>query len=198
MRTIVGAILSLAMTGLAQAAAFYTVPSPLSAFSWAGPYLGATAGYEWATVSNNPTRPAGVSGGGAAGYNWQSGAFVYGGETDIDLSDADDVLAPWQFANPWFGTIRARAGLAMGNVLLFGTAGLAYGDLRAETTSLAVENHGSVGFVGGGGVEVGFTPRWSVKAEWLYLDLTDRNFAITGTSNGLVANLVRFGLNYRL
>ena len=49
----------------------------------------------------------------------------------------------------------------------------------------------------GGGVEVGFTPHWSAKAEWLYLDLSDRSFSVTGTNNGLPANLLRMGVNYR-
>jgi outer membrane immunogenic protein len=196
MRTIAGAILSLSMTSMALAADFYTVPSPLGAYSWAGPYLGATAGYEWGAVSNNPNRPAGIAGGVEGGYNWQNGALVLGGETDISLSSADDTFAPWQFSNPWFGTLRGRAGLAMGNVLLFGTAGLAYGELHGNTASLT-ESHVNVGFVGGAGVEVGFAPHWSAKAEWLYLDLMGSNYALTGTSNGLATNLLRLGVNYR-
>jgi outer membrane immunogenic protein len=195
-RTIAGAAFVLAMTGTALAADFFTVPSPLGAYSWAGPYLGVNAGYEWGTVRSNPTQPSGTAGGVEAGYNWQRGGFVFGGETDISLSGANDTFAPWQFSNPWFGTTRARVGYAAGNILLFGTAGLAYGELRAQVGSLT-EYHDSLGFVGGAGVEVGFTPHWSAKAEWLYLDLTNDNFAVTGTSNGLAANLLRFGLNYR-
>jgi outer membrane immunogenic protein len=196
MRTIVVAALSLAMTGMALGADVYTVPSPLGAYSWAGPYLGATAGYEWGTVRNNPTQPSGVEGGFEAGYNWQNGAFVFGGETDINLSDANDTFAPWQFSNPWFGTLRGRAGFAAGNVLVFATAGLAYGELRGQSATLT-DYHDSVGFAAGAGVEFAFTAHWSAKAEWLYLDLTNQNFASTGTSNGLAANLIRLGLNYR-
>jgi outer membrane immunogenic protein len=59
------------------------------------------------------------------------------------------------------------------------------------------ESHTSIGWVAGGGVEVGLTPRWSAKAEWLYLDLSDRTFSVTGTSNGLAADLLRMGVNYR-
>ena len=195
-----GAALTLAAAGQARAAdlpaPYYTAPEPLSAYSWAGPYLGATLGYEWGGVDNNPTHPSGIAGGVEGGYNWQSGAFVYGGETDIDLSGADDTLSPFEFSNPWFGTLRGRAGVALNNVLLFGTAGLAYGDLRADS-SLLTESHTSIGWTAGGGVEVGFTPHWSVKAEWLYLDLADRDYSLTGTSNGLAADLLRMGVNYR-
>ncbi len=196
-----GASLTVAAPASSSAADFpatpyYTAPEPLSAYSWAGPYLGATAGFEWGSVDNSGTKPSGIAGGIEAGYNWQSGAFVFGGETDIQLSGADDTLSPFEFSNPWFGTLRGRAGVSLNNVLLFGTAGLAYGDIRADSALLS-ESHTSIGWVAGGGVEVGFTPRWSAKAEWLYLDLADLNFSVTGTSNGLAADLLRMGVNYR-
>ncbi len=177
-------------------APYYTAAEPLSAYSWAGPYLGATAGFEWGRVDNSGTKPSGIAGGIAGGYNWQRGAFVFGGEADIQLSGADDTLSPFEFSNPWFGTVRGRAGVALNNVLLFGTAGLAYGDIRADSVLLS-ESRTSIGWVAGGGVEVGFTPRWSAKAEWLYLNLSDRTFSVTGTSNGLAADLLRMGVNYR-
>jgi outer membrane immunogenic protein len=188
---------SLARAADLPAANYYTAREPLSAYSWAGPYLGANIGYEWGEVSNNPTRPSGLAGGIGAGYNWQFGQFVFGGETDIQLSGADDTFAPWQFSNPWFGTLRGRAGVAVGNVLLFGTAGFAYGSLTADTAGNLSETRTSLGWVAGGGVEVGFTPHWSAKAEWLYLDLSDRTFSVTGTTDGLSANLLRMGINYR-
>jgi outer membrane immunogenic protein len=191
---------NLVTTDLARAAdlpavPYYTAPEPLSAYSWAGPYLGATLGYEWGNVDNSNTRPAGVAGGVEAGYNWQRGAFVFGGETDIQLSGADDTVSPFEFSNPWFGTLRGRAGMAFSNVLLYGTAGLSYGDLRADSFNLT-ESHTSVGWVAGAGVEVAFTSRWSAKAEWLYLDLSDSSFSLTGTNNGLGADLLRVGVNY--
>jgi len=195
-----GAASAVAISGQALAAdlpagPYYTTPEPLSAYSWAGPYLGATLGYEWGGVDNSPTHPSGIAGGVEAGYNWQRGAFVFGGETDIQLSGADDTLSPYEFSNPWFGTLRGRAGISFNNVLVFGTAGLAYGDLRADTFNLT-ESHISAGWVAGGGVEVGFTPHWSAKAEWLYLDLADRTFSVTNTNNGLGADLLRMGVNY--
>ena len=201
MGTFLGAALLVAMGGTALAADlpagnYYTTPAPLSAYSWAGPYLGANIGYEWGEVSNNPTNPSGLAGGIEAGYNWQFGQFVAGAEADIQASGAEDTFAPWQFSNPWFGTLRGRAGVAIGNTLLFGTAGVAYGSLTVETPGNLTETRTSLGWVAGGGLEVGFTPRWSAKAEWLYLDLSDRSYSLTGTTNGLAANLLRLGVNY--
>jgi outer membrane immunogenic protein len=167
-----------------------------AAYNWMGPYVGANIGYEWGSVSNNPTRPYGLMGGVEAGYNWQSGQFVFGAETDLQISAADDVMAPWKFANPWFGTLRARAGYAANNILFYGTAGLAYGTLRAEAAGLS-ESKTSTGWTIGGGMEVGFTPNWSAKVEYLYLNLASRTYSLTGTTNGLGANVLRFGVNYR-
>lgn len=195
-----GTAVPLAGSGAAHAADlppnnyYYTAPAP-PASSWIGPYLGANAGYQWGWVDHNPTNPSGILGGVQGGFNWQRGQFVYGVETDIQLSGADDTVAPWQFSSPWFGTVRGRGGIAFSNVLLYGTAGLAYGDLRLDTAGLT-ESHVSAGWTAGAGIEVGFTPHWSAKAEWLYLDLMDSNFSLTGTSNGLATNLVRFGVNY--
>jgi len=189
-------LIVLATGGVARAADYYTVPSPLNAYSWAGPYLGGTLSYVWGQVSNNVTSPSGIAGGIEAGYNWQRGQFVFGAETDLNLSSAEATLAPWQFSDPWFGTLRGRAGVAFGNVMAYGTLGLAYGDLRANVAG-QTEDHTNLGWTAGFGGEVAFTGHWSVKAEWLYLDLGSSAFTVTGTNNGLTANLIRLGVNYR-
>ena len=194
MRSVLSAAILLAMTGLAAAADYYA-PSPFGPYGWMGPYVGANVGYQWGGVSNSPTQPSGLAGGVEGGYNWQRGNFVFGGEADLNISSADATVAPFEFSNPWFGTVRGRGGVTLGNILLYGTAGVAYGDLRADSAGLT-ESHANVGWVAGAGVEVGFSQRWSAKAEWLYLDLAGSNFAVTGVNNGLAANLLRFGVNY--
>lgn len=171
-------------------------PPPMAMYSWMGPYIGANLGYQWGSTTNNPTEPAGIQGGVQAGFNWQSGQFVFGGETDIQLSAADDTFAPYKFSNPWFGTLRGRAGFAMNNVLFYGTAGLAYGGVTGEVAGLS-ETRTHIGWTAGAGVEVGFTPNWSAKAEYLYVDLADRGYSVTGTNNGVESSILRLGLNYR-
>jgi outer membrane immunogenic protein len=169
--------------------------SPTSVYNWAGFYAGLNAGYEWGKITNSSINPSGLAGGLQAGYNWQSGQFVFGGETDIQASAADDTFAPYKFSNPWFGTLRARAGYALNNILFYGTLGLAYGGVDGELNSLT-ENKTEVGWTGGLGMEVGFTPNWSAKVEYLYMDLGSRAYTITGADNGLQANMLRFGVNY--
>ncbi|MCK1362577.1 outer membrane protein [Bradyrhizobium sp. 199] len=174
----------------------YTVNQPLNAYSWAGPYLGGNIGYEWGSVDNNPSKPSGFVGGVQAGYNFQNGPFVFGVEGDIQAAGADDTFAPWKFSNPWFGTLRGRAGYAFNNVLFYGTAGLAFGELRAQTFGWT-ESHTTAGWTIGAGAEVGLAPNWSAKLEYLYIDLSTSQFAITGVSNGYSASVVRAGVNYR-
>ena len=175
----------------------YTVPQPLNAYSWAGPYLGGNIGYNWGSIDNNPTKPSGFAGGVQAGYNFQNGTpWVFGIEADIQASAADDTFAPWKFSNPWFGTLRGRVGYAFNNVLFYGTGGLAFGELRGETFGVS-ESHTNAGWTVGVGAEMGFAPNWSAKIEYLYVDLANSNFAITGgAANGYSFGLVRAGINY--
>ena len=174
----------------------YTVYQPLNGDSWAGPYIGGNVGYAWGSVDNNLTKPSGFVGGVQAGYNWQQGPWVFGLEGDIQATGADDTFAPWKFSNPWFGTVRGRGGYAFNNILVYGTVGLAFGELRANTFGLT-ESHTNVGWTAGIGAEVGLTRNWSAKVEYLYVDLANSNFAITGMSNGYRFGTLRAGVNYR-
>jgi len=170
-------------------------PPPSSVYNWTGPYAGLNLGYEWGKVTNSNLEPGGIAGGGQLGYNWQTGQFVLGVETDIQASGADDTFAPYKFSNPWFGTLRGRAGFAINNVLLYGTFGLAYGELKGEFFGVE-EDKTLVGWTGGAGMEVGFAPNWSAKVEYLYMDLGSRAYTITGVNNGLQASYLRLGVNY--
>ena len=166
-------------------------------YNWQGLYLGGNLGYQWGKVTNSSVSPSGFMGGAQLGYNWQTGQIVYGLETDIGFSGADDTAGLVKFTNPWLGTLRGRAGVTFNNVLLYGTVGLAYGGLRGESTIGGTESKTLGGWTAGLGMEIGLTPAWSLKAEYLYLDLAGRGYVITGASNGLEANMLRFGANYR-
>ena len=174
----------------------YTVNQPLNAYSWAGPYLGGNIGYNWDSVSNNPTPPSGFAGGVQVGYNVQSGPLVIGLEGDLQLNGADNRFAGWKFENPWFGTMRGRIGYAMDNVLIYGTGGLAFGTLRGETATQR-ESHTRAGWTVRVGAEFGLTQNISAKIEYLYMDLSSSRFGITGMPNAYSSSLVRVGVNYR-
>jgi outer membrane immunogenic protein len=172
-----------------------TVAQPFDCYSWAGPYLGGNLGYAWGSVDNNPTKPSGFAAGVQAGYNWQRGPWVFGLEGDLQATGADETFAPWKFSNPWFGTVRGRAGYTFSNILVYGTAGLAFGELRGETFGLS-ETHANAGWTAGVGAEFGFAPNWSAKVEYLYVDLSNSNFTITGVPNGYRFGTLRAGINY--
>jgi outer membrane immunogenic protein len=203
-RIVLGAVALIAAGSMASAQAAdlsygsrapYTVNQPPTMYSWAGPYLGGNIGWAWGSVDNNPTNPSGLAGGVQGGYNWQTGPWVLGVEGDLQVTGASDTFAPWKFSNPWFGTVRGRAGYAFGNVLFYGTAGLAFGELRGETYGLS-ETHTNAGWTAGVGAEFGFAPNWSAKLEYLFVDLADSNFSITRLSNGYQFGVVRAGVNY--
>jgi len=174
----------------------YTVNQPLNAYSWAGPYLGGNLGYAWGDVHNNSsTKPSGVAGGIEGGYNWQSGPLVYGLEADLQATGAEDTFAPYKFSNPWFGTVRGRIGYAFNNVLFYGTAGLAFGELKGQWYGLS-ESHTNAGWTVGLGAEFGLMPNWTAKVEYLYVDLGESNFSITGVPNSYQFGTLRLGVNY--
>jgi outer membrane immunogenic protein len=188
-------------SGAAQAAdiygrAPYTVQQPLNAYSWAGPYVGGNIGYATGDITNSTANPSGVAGGIQGGYNWHFGQWMVGLEGDIQASGASDTFAAWKFSNPWFGTLRGRGGFAMNNILIYGTGGLAFGNVRAEVLNLT-ENHSAAGWTLGAGAEIGITQNWSAKAEYLYVNLNNSQFALTGLPNGYQFSVVRLGVNYR-
>lgn len=167
-------------------------------YNWQGFYVGANLGYQWGKVTNNSTNPEGFTGGAGLGYNWQYSSLVYGIETDIQLSGADDSVSPSKFANSWYGTLRGRGGFAFNNVLIYGTAGLAYGGLRGESTLTgASESKTLGGWTAGVGMELGLTPVWTLKAEYLWIALAGRGYTVTGANNGLESSILRVGANYR-
>jgi outer membrane immunogenic protein len=202
MRGLCGAAALAVTAGTASAADLppYTAPAPLSGYSWTGPYLGGNLGYEWGRTTHNPTRgtahPWGIAGGVQGGYNWQTGAWVFGAEADIAASAAHDTFAPWKFANPWFGTVRGRVGYGFNNILIYATLGFAFGGGEITVGGVS-QSRAHTGLAAGGGMEVGLTPRWSARVEYLFIDLSDRPYALTGTSNGFDSGLLRFGVNYR-
>src|SRR5215468_9196525 len=130
--------------------------------------------------------------GGVAGYNWQHGSFVYGVEGDWswvgakvtndiapDPNNFGDGLAS-SFDVKWLATVRGRAGLAVDATLLYVTGGLAFGKVNNSVAFLNsdgtvdtvfAQSRTKVGWTAGVGVEHMFTPNWTLRAEFRYVDL---------------------------
>lgn len=119
----------------------------------------------------------------------------------------------------WFGTARGRIGFApICKLLIYGTGGLAYGnaDYKAETNFAAdggpifrtSHDDTNVGWTVGGGLEYAINKHWTVKAEYLYIDLNNEsrtvnpnspNFAPLQVRNSWDTEMhtVRAGLNFK-
>jgi len=174
-------------------------------------------------VANNNNNSGRFLIGGQAGYNWQINNFVLGIEGDGDVAVGRTDNFPG-FLNPrtntgFFATVRGRGGIAFDRFLVYGTGGVAFGNRRdfgntfIGTTfgglDLFTTNNASntaVGYTVGGGVEYAFLNNWSVKAEYLFVDLgtNRRTFFSPVTGAGVIIDArreqfhtVRVGLNYR-
>jgi outer membrane immunogenic protein len=170
-------------------------PLPPPYLYWYGPYVGANVGFQSGVLSNSSASPRGVEAGFQGGYLWQFGQWVAGWESDFQFSNAEDSFSIFQFSNPWWGTVRGRGGIAFDNLLFYGTLGFAFGRGRIDAGSLSeVNTH--IGWAAGAGVELGLSRNWSVKAEYLRVDLAAEPFVLTNLSHGLSSNVFRVGVNF--
>jgi outer membrane immunogenic protein len=176
----------------------YYQPQPAAAlFNWTGFYVGANAGYAWGSaIGGNPSGGVlGLTG----GYNYQfSPNMVIGAETDISFSNADTSRAVGRFESNYIGTLRARLGYSVGNVMFYGTGGAAYGKGELSVGGLT-NDQTHWGWTIGAGVEAMLTQNVSAKFEYLYVDLNDKNYTTIGgpVRVGYTTNLLRGGVNYR-
>jgi outer membrane immunogenic protein len=157
------------------------------AVDWSGFYLGGHGGYGSAQVRGDYDDAGdngafdfpidGAVAGGQAGYLWQFGRAVYGIEIDgswanLKGSRIDDDDRTQEFKTNFLGSVRLRTGIAIDNVLLYSTVGIAYGrsalTVTGDDPSPAKQQLRNWGVVGGLGAEWAFAPNWSVRAEYLY------------------------------
>jgi outer membrane immunogenic protein len=176
----------------------YYQPQPAAAlFNWTGFYVGANAGYAWGSAIGGD--PSGGVLGLTGGYNYQFNPnWVLGAETDIAFSNADTSRPAGKFESGYIGTLRARLGYSVGNVMFYGTAGAAYG--KGELTVGGLTNDQTHwGWTIGAGVEAMLTQNVSAKFEYLYVDLSDKNYTTVGgpVNVGYTTSLLRGGVNYR-
>jgi outer membrane immunogenic protein len=216
-----GALLSSAVFAADQPAAPYPEPPPIvypppapAYYSWAGSYLGLNAGYgQGETVARVAVGPFSATStehlpgplvGFQGGTNFQTGTFVFGLESDVQVTGQQQKYQVFgsSLTNslPWFWTGRLRVGAALDRFLIYGTAGGGQGEYRTEIGSRTSSEIRPLWTVGAG-VEAALIGGWTAKAEYLYLQsqIKEYNlgFGITGKDYA-TNNIVRFGVNYRL
>ena len=133
-----------------------------------------------------------------AGYNLQYGKIVVGVEgsisattlhraasdyvDEIGLQDVAPNVAGLSFRPTMIGTFRVRAGYALQNLLLYGTAGPAVAR-SVVTNDGALGSSGAIaswGLTAGGGVEAKLSDRFSLGVEYRYSRFTGQPTTVSG------------------
>jgi outer membrane immunogenic protein len=180
-------------------------------------------------------KPRGFTGGFQAGYNYQTGPWLIGLEADANafhitanlartfqntlLGPGNSYFFASSFGSDWLVTLRPRLGYAFDRLLVYATGGLAIANQKFSQNitqlNLTFVEAGSVsgttvGWTAGAGLEYALSGRWSLKAEYLYVDLGSVSFSTAGFCGGdpacaaytarhdasLAASIVRGGINY--
>ncbi len=160
---------------------------------------------------------SGFLGGAQVGYNWQTGMWVYGLEADINAADAKSdtaIIGASTFSRElnWLSTFRGRVGVTPWSapVLVYATGGLAVGETKIANgvfhpplNAASETSDTRAGWTLGLGAEWAFAPQWSVKAEYLHVDLGDTSTTLVQPPYGTMRseatdslNIVRGGVNY--
>lgn len=153
----------------------------------------------------------GLDVGGRVGYDRQFGMFVIGGLLEVSRTDVTDYAtafsttpAFYSFARDinFVAGFRARAGVAMNRLLIYGTAGPAWGSVGQAFTSSNTANafvavnqendadddgfadEGVWGYQAGAGVEFRLTGGLSVIGEYLYSSFDNRDNSIIRSTRG--------------
>lgn len=210
--------------GVLQAMAADVVDDAPAGFNWSGAYVGGLIGYGWGDsrfddgVPSNSFDIDGFAGGLTVGYNYQFNPnWVVGVEGDVSLSGIKGSVGPGNLGQPnggawtcgsgpctteipWYATARARLGYAIDNLLIYGTGGVAVGRIESQIENDPdwVTEKTKFGWAAGAGIEYAFTQNWTVKGEYLHVDLgwTDRNAASDFKADADF-DAVRFGINYK-
>lgn len=132
--------------------------------------------------------------GGLVGYDYSVGnGIVIGvvgdlswmgisGDADVDpaviLSGTDYTV---DASVDWLGTIRGRVGFELGDALIYGTGGLAFGGVDTDLHVAGGGNIGSdsgtqFGWTVGAGINYMATERIMLGAEYLYVDLGEQSY----------------------
>jgi outer membrane immunogenic protein len=201
---------------LASAGASFAGPVS-GGYNWSGFYVGAVGSAGMFTVNqedywcseacNAPTlQDWDASIGARAGFNWQNGNLVLGvvGDWSTGFSEEERVTfdststpdgVTWKGEWNWYATIRAKAGMAVGNALIFATGGIALVDVDYSAIGFtngnppdctgvddcAAVSDTKVGLAIGAGASFPLSDRITADFEYLYIGLPwDKDIYNTG------------------
>ena len=224
------ALAAVATIGLSSAALAADMRMPVKApppivspaINWSGFYIGVMGGYGVSdeisasipglvgvTVSSSDLSGGFV--GGTVGYNWQmpGSQVVFGIEVDAawsDIKHSENLGLGITFEDriEGLGSVTGRLGWAFNTLLLYAKGGFAWGINEISFTNGLVtfsESNTHTGWTVGGGLEWMFAPNWTLKGEYMYVDLGDANYIGNllppGINLGATLHTGKVGVNYK-
>jgi len=199
-----------------------TPPAPQKP-EWAGFYLrnnsGGSSDASWTTLTpangfaSSSASPVNKT----AGYNFQSGNFVFGLESSFAAANFDGRFTSpylpgagaWTPNMNWLGTVTGRVGYSFGQFLPYVKGGFASAEtgspLQGAPTGSFSQGTTSTGWTSGVGLEYQVSPKLSLGLEYLYTDLSsggaNSNAPMTGSpemySTALKSQSFMGRLNYK-
>jgi outer membrane immunogenic protein len=154
----------------------------------------------------------GVFGGFHLGFNHQTQGWIVGVETDLETSNVEGdfftttgVTAQGKTEVNWQGSVRGRLGKEFNQMLVYGTAGWAFGDVdvKGGPTAAPLTSGFSAdlsGWTAGAGVEWAVGEDMFARFEYRYTDYNDvsgallPNFGTVISTATLDNHAIRFGL----
>ncbi len=183
---VIGACLSVALIAPAMAEEH---------FDWDGFFAGIGAGANFVDLDRYNNLPAApnvgstysdtvFTAGAIAGYNWQSGNWVYGIEGDVYFTDIDffgtNVAAMYYMASSdWNASIRGRLGYIIGHHLAYLTAGLGFADINVSQFNGYISDSASdilTGYIIGLGLDFWLNQNILGRVELTHADYGDETF----------------------
>ncbi len=130
-------------------------------------------------------------GGAAVGYNWQVDSLLLGAEADYSALDGKNstrstvtAINPYQLEAStevdWAATLRGRLGFAFDRSLVYVTGGLAVGERKFDQSIVQLNfpyvqtgasSSTKAGWVLGAGIEHAVDDEWSLRLQYLHVDL---------------------------
>jgi outer membrane immunogenic protein len=221
---VAAALLSLVGVG-AAAAADLPMKAPVMRvdppFSWTGFYIGGYAGGLWGDkdwvevvgpVPGGSIHPnySGFIGGGQVGFNYQFDRWVFGIEGEWGGTNASgntrcisSAAVTCGVELNWVAMLTGRVGFTVDRALIYAKGGGVWVQedypVAPGTPGAITLNNTRDGWTIGGGVEYAFTPNWSAKIEYNYLDLGTNRLNFAGAVEDITqrAHIAKIGLNYR-
>jgi outer membrane immunogenic protein len=176
-----------------------------AAHDWTGFYAGVFGGYNTVQFTDDENgvfaNSTGLMAGVAASYQQQFDTVVFGVDADISLSGTNDdydagvVRGGGNISADVLGSLRARVGMAVGSLQIYGTGGLGYGHVSDQFLDSSDANW-MAGWTAGIGAAVVLTDTISLDMHYLHAQLGPVAFFGGSLEESIKTNTITAGVNF--